>query len=218
MKISGKIIYVLIFNIILISGSVIAGYGKNNIYFYFQERQAVTFISALLLGLTSLCAFIASFVWNQCPDLKKRFNFWIISFFGFFYLSMDEYFMMHEGMDTPSVRMLGKDPQSFNLDGLFFALLGIVGIIIALKFWKEISRYRDFILLCVLGVFCLGGMVVFDMINQDSPLIKVIEESFKITGVTFFFAAFLSVVLTQIKQAINGDELSGSPITESAKR
>jgi hypothetical protein len=37
----------------------------------------------------------------------------------------------------------------------------------------------------------LFGMIVFDLFDQNNALIKVIEETFKITGVPFFYCLFL---------------------------
>ena len=198
MKSLYKTILVLVFVAAVVIGAVNSGQNKNDIYYYFQERHAVTFISALLLGMTSLLAFILSFLHNQKRPNKNPLNFWVFSCIGFFYLSLDEYFMMHEGLDVPLVEMVGRDPQTFSMDSLFFVILAIAGFLVAVYFWRDISRDKSFIGLCVLGTLCLGGMVVFDMLNQNTAVIKVIEESFKITGVTFFFAAFLSELFRQL--------------------
>ena len=202
MRIVHKIICVLLFNIIFVTNMVIGGSLKNDIYRYFQEKEAVTFLSALMLGLTSLCALTSALIRRRLDPKKRVLTFWALSAFGFFFLSMDEYFMMHEGMDTPLLLLLGKDPQVDHLDGLVFLILGAIAVLTGYKARKEISPYKDFIILFALGFICLGGMITFDILDQNSKVIKVIEESFKITGVTFFFTAYLSAMIAQLCEAI----------------
>jgi uncharacterized membrane protein YsdA (DUF1294 family) len=207
MKISCKISAAILLNIIICLVAALAGHKKHDAYHYFQERMAMTFISALLLGLTSLCAFTLSYVRKQAALAKSRLDFWLISSVGFFYLMIDEYFMLHEGMDTPLLKLFGENSQVVNLEGLIFAVMAIFGITIAVKCRREITERKDFVVFCVLATVCLAGMILFDLLNQDNPVIKVIEETFKLTGVTFFFTAYFSAMLSQIKQVVKPNAL-----------
>lgn len=212
MKTMRKIIIVLVLNLGIVVTAVLAGDEKGNIYHYFQERIGVTFLSSMGLALTSLCALTMSFIRKESGAVTARLDFWLLSAAGFFYLSMDEYFMLHEGMDTPLVKLLGNNPQDFHLDALVFVGLAVIGMTIAWKFREEILMRREFIVLCVLATVCLGGMIVFDMLDQNNPVIKVTEESFKITGVSFFFTAYLLTMFAQLREAI-----SGAPQKEGTK-
>lgn len=183
--------------------AVMAGKGKGDIYHYFQEKEALTFLSGLLLSWTALCALITSVVDRYAGRIRSWIDFWRISAAGFFYLSMDEYFMLHEGMDTPFVRWLGHNPQEVNWDGLVFVVLGVGAVWIFLRFGKSLMRDRTFMFLGGMGLLNLAGMVIFDLLNQNNSVIKVIEETFKINGVACFFMAYFVNLLDRIRPAVH---------------
>ena len=198
-KIAIIIISVLIFNWILIAYSVTSGYNRGDLMLRFSERQVVTFLSALMLGLTSLITFVMYSLKKRLPEFKKRAKFWLFCSVGFLYLCMDEYFMMHEGMDGIVGSLFGKDIDYLNLDGLVLGFFGIIASGVCFYFRKEIFKHRELMLYLILGAVGLLGTVIFHSLEGINIVYEVIEESFKILGVSFLFAGFLATLLSFIK-------------------
>ena len=90
------LVIAIIFNVIVIAVSIKSGIGRRDIMLRFNERHAVTFLSALMLGLTSLTSFIIYIIHVKAGFKKSDYLFWLVSAAGFLYLCLDEYFMMHE--------------------------------------------------------------------------------------------------------------------------
>src|SRR5262245_15324298 len=138
---SNSILFVLIFNALLLTGSICLGLHKGDMDRYFQEGETVTFFSALFLAMTSLTAFFCSSL-HMRLDKASWFNFWSISCAGFFYLMLDENFMIHEGMDRAILRSLGRPENAYNFDGWILGGMGCVGLILIWRNRKELMRYK----------------------------------------------------------------------------
>jgi hypothetical protein len=179
------------------------GLDDGNIMLRFNEKEAVTFMSALMLGLISLISLVMYLIKKKVGTQGKGFRFWLLSSIGFFYLSMDEYFMAHEGMDEMVGSLFGKDIKAWGLDGLVIGAFGLIALGVCFYFRKELFRHKDMFPFLFLGAFCLLGTVVFDQLwrlENVALTMEVIEESIKIVGVSFFFAAFLTALTTFIKR------------------
>lgn len=205
MKTTGKRILkvaaiVLILNLIVIFFSAKSGLSKGDMMLRFRERQAVTFLSALLLGLISLISSVIYLLKKKIQLPDKGFRFWLFASIGFFYLCMDEYFMAHEGMDEAVGALFGKDIKHLNLDGLTIGFFGLIAFGVCYYFRKEILRQKEILPFLFLGAFGLLGTVVFHMLERINIVYEVIEEGFKILGVSFFFAGFLVTLLSLIKK------------------
>ncbi len=203
-KIKIAIFINLVFNGILVYSCTLAGINKGDAFFLFEEKQAVTFFSALFLGSTSLSAAYRSYVHYKYEEGKKFFNFWGLSSLGFFYLCMDEYFMAHEGIAAGLVEMVGGNARGTHFDGLTLAFFGLIALGVCIYFRKQILFNKNFIILCVLGACGLCGTVVFDQLEYRGAVIyKLIEETFKIVGVTFFLSAYI-IALTDFLATLKG--------------
>jgi len=199
-KIVIVIAVVLILNAIVISSSIKSGLGKGDIMLRFRERQAVTFLSALMLGLISMISLVIYLLKKKLVSPDKGFRFWFLSSIGFFYLCMDEYFMAHEGMDEAVGFLFGKYIKDLNLDGLVLAVFGLIALGICFYFRRELLKHKQILPFLLLGGACLAGTVVFHILERTDIVLEVIEESFKIVGVSFFFAGFLTVLTSFVKR------------------
>ncbi len=195
------IVVVLIVNTITIGASVKSGIDKGDMMLRFHERQTVTFLSALMLGLIGLMSLVLYKLKKRMSPLNKGYRFWLWSAFGFFYLCMDEYFMAHEGMDEAVGALFGKDVKDMNLDNLVIAFFGLVALWVCFKFRKEIFKHKKEMLPFLLfGAVGLAGTVIFHSFERIWIVWEVVEESFKIVGVSFFFAGFLNALLSFINK------------------
>lgn len=196
---AGLVVLVLILNFILIICAVINGQKLGNPFLRFEENQTVTFFSAFLLGLTGWSSFL---IYRLAPRLSPETDpkFWLFSSLGFFYLSMDEYFMAHEGIDDFVTSLLSGKSVTSEMDGLTIATFGIIALIVCLVFRKEIIKYQSFLLFLILGAVCLVGTVFFDLFKALDVEGKVLEESFKIVGVSFFLTGYAQLLLAFIQK------------------
>lgn len=199
-KILIVIVVVLILNAIVISSCVKSGQRKGDIMLRFRERQAVTFLSALMLGLISMISLVIYLLKKKLVSPDKGFRFWLYSSIGFFYLSMDEYFMAHEGMDEAIGSLFGKYIKDLNLDGVVLAVFGLIALGICLYFRRELLKHKQILPFLLLGGICLAGTVVFHILERIDIVLEVIEESFKIVGVSLFFAGFFVVLTSFLKR------------------
>jgi len=190
---------VLLINCIVIFSSVKSGIDKGDMMLRFHERQAITFLSALMLGLTSLVNLIMYLLKKKIFPLAKSNWFWLLASVGFLYLCMDEYFMAHEGMDEIVGALFAKDIKYLNLDNLVIAFFGLVALGICLYFRKEILRHRRILPFLAFGSLGLIGTVVLHSFEGVNIIFEVMEESFKIIGVSFFFSGFLTVMVSFIR-------------------
>jgi hypothetical protein len=194
------VIVVLLVNCITIGASVKSGIDKGDMMLRFHERQAVTFLSALMLGLISLVSLILYKLKKKVNAADRGCRFWLWSSMGFFYLCMDEYFMAHEGMDEAVGALFGKDVKDMNLDNLVIAFFGLVALWVCFKFRKEILKHKEILPFFFFGALGLLGTIVFHSFERVSIIWEVVEESFKIVGVSFFFAGFLNMLLSFIQK------------------
>lgn len=201
MKLIKVIPIILILNFILIFFSIRDGLNKKDITLRFQERQTVTFFSALLLGFTGIISLIIYSLRKKLSPTDKGFNFWLFSSLGFFYLCIDEYFMAHEGIDNFVFSLFRESNQKLHLDGLVLGFFGLVALVICFLYRKELLRKREILPYLFLGGFCFLGMVTFDLLYSSLRDIGIlIEESFKILGVSFIFAGYILNLFSYIQK------------------
>jgi len=192
-------IFALIFNALLLSNCIRGGIGKYDILYYFNEGEAVTFFSAVFLGITSYLAWLISYDKRLRDKTLSWFNFWSLSSFGFFYLMLDEFFMFHEGMDRAILTGLGFDKRSINFDGAILGLFGVFGLMLIYKNRKAILAHKDFVHCLYFAFFCLAGMVIADLFEDQRIVFEVIDDSLKMVGVTYFLMAYTSILMDQLK-------------------
>jgi len=185
------IIFVLLLNALVIFLNIKSGIGKGDMMFRFREREAVTFLSALMLGLTSLTSLFIYKIKKKANILSRGVKFWLFSSIGFFYLCMDEYFMAHEGMDEIVGSLFGKNIKDLNLDGLVIGAFGLLALGVCIYFRKELFKHKVIFPFLFLGAFGLCGTVLFHMLERIDIVFEVIEESLKVLGVSFFFVSYL---------------------------
>jgi hypothetical protein len=76
---------------------------------------------------------------------------------------------------------------------------GLIGLAICLRFRRELIQHKQIIPFCSLGAVCLVLMVGGHLLEKIHIVFEVVEESFKLMGVSFFFAGYLGALLSFIK-------------------
>ncbi|MCM8769628.1 MAG: hypothetical protein NC911_08185 [Candidatus Omnitrophica bacterium] len=194
LKITAALIF---FNFILIFNCVRDGIRLGYPAFRFEENQVVTFLSALLLGLTGWSSLINYRLLHSSQTGRK---FWLFSFFGFLYLCLDEYFMAHEGIDDLVASLFRRETTHLEMDGITIAGFGLLALLVCWFFRKEIFRDRSFLFFLAVGGICLAGTIFFDLFKQLGVWGIVVEESFKIVGVSSFFSGYSLALFSTITQ------------------
>ncbi|MFO8052884.1 MAG: hypothetical protein R6U54_02850 [Candidatus Omnitrophota bacterium] len=195
-KIIITFIVLIVINFAIIFSSIKSGQADGDPMYRFQERQAVTFISALTLSLTSLTALFIYLLKKKIQPLSERIGFWLFSAIGFFYLCMDEYFMAHEGIDEWIASLLGYNLGDLCLDNFVIAFFGIIALSLCLYFRKVIFKNKTMLPFLAIGGLGLIGTVIFHSFEKINVYYEVAEESFKLIGVTSFFSAYLVAFLS----------------------
>ncbi len=195
-RIGIALILLVIINFCIIFFSIQSGIEKNDVMLRFREQETVTFLSALALGIISFISLITYLLKKRIPQIQERYSFWLYSAIGFFYLSIDEYFMAHEGMDEWVGSWFGKNIKEMNLDGIVIAFFGLIALLICIYFRKAILKHKVMVPFLILGGFFLLGTVACHMLERTHIYIEVAEESSKIVGVSMFFAAYFLGLLS----------------------
>ena len=187
----------ILLNYGIINYSVFVGTRFNNISFFFQEREVVTFFSALQLALTSCLAIyiytIGKALYKKNATHLKEIKVWLVSAAVFAFCAIDEYFMIHEGIDGGIATIFLGKTDNPHLDGLTLAVYLVVALFVFLKFRKEILKHRR-----AFGLFSMGGFffllsIILD-IRSISDFRIILEESAKLMAVAFLFLGHISVL------------------------
>ncbi len=202
MKIVRYLIIILLFNFLLITFSIIDGVKREDLSLRFQERQAVTFFSSLLLGLSGLISLVIYLLKRKIPSSSRSVQFWLICSLGFFYLCLDEYFMIHEGLDNLVIFLFKYSGAKSYWDFLPLVLFGLIGIGVCLFYRKELLGHKEIFPFLFLGGLSFLGTVTFHILYPlyNNDILIVVEESFKILGVSFFFGGYLFSLISLIRK------------------
>jgi hypothetical protein len=181
---------------VIVFGCIQSGINKNDMMLRFRERQTVTMLSGSLLALTALTSLFIYFLRRKAGEIKVTALFWLFSSLGFWYLCMDEYFMIHEGIDDWVGSLFGKDIKALNLDNLVIAFYGLLAVGVCYFYRKTILSSKVMFPCLILGGVGLAGTVVFHSFEKVNIVYEVAEESFKLFGVVYFFEAYFLSMLS----------------------
>ena len=193
---------VLLSNYFAINYCVFIGMQFEDVSFLFQENQAITFLSALQLAITSLLALLiyvlGKIIYKKNIERLKTIRVWILSSVIFAFSVLDEYFMIHEGVDGSIATLFFGIKENPHLDGLTLSLYGIVALIIFFRFRQEILRYKKAFRLFCVGAFFFLLTIALDIKSVDSFRV-VLEESSKLIAVSFLLLGHIRVFMENLK-------------------
>jgi hypothetical protein len=194
---------IILLNYVAVNAGVRLGLSFEDVSLLFQERQAMTFVSALQLGIISVlsvCIYAIKRLLYKGDARRLRLGkVWIISFFLFAFAAMDEFFMIHEGIDGDIATFFWGIKENPHLDGLTLALYGAVALALFFKFKSEILRHR-----AALPLFITGGFFFILSIGLDLKTVEqfklILEESSKLFAVGFLLSGYVVVFHNAIKE------------------
>jgi len=187
-------------NCLAILGAILAGLRQDPVSFYFREREIITFLSALQLGMASLVSFLVFNMHHRRDDHRNQW-FWLLCSLGFLWLMADEWFMIHEGIDDGLLAAFGLHPagKHFLLDWLVIAAYGVGALYLCLRYHHEIRRTsRRFALICSAAAFYLG--TTFSDALGGGAWHMIVEESLKLISVNLFLLFFLTAFFESLRE------------------
>ena len=205
---------VLFVNLVAISIAVAVGVQRGNPVSEFDEGGFITILSVIQLLIISALSFS---IWNARGGLRERpfwkspAVIWGIIAVSFFFLAVDDLFLIHERTDLFIHRLLGVEatPVTDRLDDCFVGLYGLAGLAALIIHRNELRAF-----LASFPYFCAGFLLMFIMVvldiatNGDQLLVAlfgrraadflvvwlaVAEDAFKVLAEAFFITAFYAV-------------------------
>lgn len=183
---------------IVLAVCIAHGIRRNDMMLRFREREAVTFVSGTLLCLTAQAALLNGIIKKRAGISMPSEKFWFLSAAGFLFLCLDEFLMIHEGIDNGLGRLLGTEIKHLNLDNLVILAYGLLAVGVCYYFRREILGYKVMLLCLALGALFLGGTIAFHCLERIDMRYEVAEESFKLLGVVCFFIAYFLALLSSL--------------------
>ncbi len=185
-------------NLVAIVASAISGHARGALAHRFEEKEATTFLSAIQFGATAVLAWTTYLLRERLriDDRLRDHRFWAICALGFLYLTIDEAFQLHEGMDSAVARFVGvsEDPMR---DGAATALYGLAAAMLCFWYRAEILRRRDTLYFFLLGGFFLAVTSLLN-VGHETQLQIVLEESAKLMGVASFLLGCLAAFVSSV--------------------
>lgn len=203
-------------NLVAIVAAIMSGVADGNPAHRFEEKEAITILSAIQLAATALAAWMVHRLRRHGSTTRREGRdavFWGLSAAGFLFLMLDEVFQFHEGLDTAIVRLWGGsgDPM---LDGVATAIYGVIAAAVTYRYRREILRYPATLRLFVLGGFFLAATSLLN-IGEATATGIVIEESAKLMGVVSFLLGFLAAFDGALRET---DVADAAPIFHEESR
>jgi len=162
--------------------------------YLFKEKMFGTLFSTFqiaAIGLIALLLAFSSFSKNRRHELL----FWSLSCIGFFFLALDEYYLIHENLDRWIIRTLDlpNNRLTDRIDDFLVLLYGLVGIFVLKQSWTWLNKYRDFVKFVKVGLVYLFLMVLFDLAHiKMTPVKELEEDAFKLLSEAYFLIAYFS--------------------------
>jgi hypothetical protein len=194
---------VVIVNYFAINYCVSSGAGLGDVSLLFQEHQPITFVSAFQLGLTALIALfifiLGRMLYKKEPGRLRLIKIWAISAAVFTFAVIDEYFMVHEGIDGGIATLFFGITENPHLDGVVLGLYGVGALFLFFSFREEIFRYKGALLLFLVGGVFFLVSIMLDIGSTEEFRI-VMEESAKLIAVAFFLLGHVSILIEHLRK------------------
>ena len=196
-------IVVILLNYMAINACVYMGQSFRDVSFLFQEREAITFLSALQLGFISIFSLflyiLKRILYKGNKANLKKCRIWLVSFIIFAFATADEYFMLHEGIDGDIATYLFGIKDNPHLDGFTLALYGVAALLLFLKFKDEILKYKGALVFFGIGgaFFLLSLLLDIGSIDQFQI---ILEESAKLLAVGFLFSGYITIFSDAVRE------------------
>lgn len=192
---------VILINYTAINIALYLGVKAGNVALLFEECQPITFLSSLqLISISYLALFtyiIGRVLHSQDAYKTKQIKIWLFSAILFAFCTIDEYFMLHEGIDGDIATIFFGIKRNPHLDGLTLGIYLLIAGLLFLKFKEEILKYKDAVILfCVAGVFFIFS-IALDLKSVDRFKI-VLEETSKLVSVMLILLGHINIFIENV--------------------
>ena len=196
-----------LFSIGMILGGILMA-PRDHPTFWFEEHNTLTSYSAALLYTGSLVCFLNCLAIRQLRSLGmsslREFKFWALGSFGFFYLMVDEYFVLHEGIGrffTYRLLHLHHSGHNDRLDAFVIGTYGAIGLILVVRHWKYLASVQWFFGFLTMGAVMAIASLVFDL-GEDGVANLYFEDGAKIIANASFLLACIAAAHGNYRQLL----------------
>ncbi len=224
------LLFSLSLNFTAITYAIYRGINRGDFGRYYKEGYFLTNVSTFhLLMISFLCLYIYSLrrKYFKTHDIKNKGNpiIWLILFLGFFFLGLDEQFMIHEHIDIfihnlmESIFNYQGNTITQRLDDIIVLSYCILGIFIISKYQEEIILFKKAKPYVLLAFILTLAMISIDIATSQNDLFSiifpkekiqymiklfgVIEDSIKLFALTFFSASIGKCISITNKQKVS---------------
>ena len=175
-----SITYILIYLLIIILNHRHGEVTHEYVLYYYLSLLNLVFLS-----------FISLLMAINGQNTRSEVKFWGILSIGFFYIALDEIFILHEriGLFFHDILNLSKSQTHFDFDSIIVLCYIIFGIVFIIKNLDLISKFNLLNVYLIFAIFFALLMVVLDIFFSKIYF----EESAKILSLAALMSSFLNV-------------------------
>ena len=211
-------VFVFAFELIAIIAAVGIGFSDGEPLELFAEFHFLTwlsFVQLLFLSVLSAKLFDVDVLGKTKHILRSAGSVWAIIAFGFFFLALDEIFLIHEIIDVGihAVCNIEETGLTDRIDDILILIYGVIGISILYSHRIELQKYKVALPYLIYGLSLFFVMVALDvltnrpdilaMIFADNNLVdtiktwlSIVEDSSKIFAEGFFILGLFKIMGT----------------------
>ena len=171
-----------------------------------QERNLPSKFSALQLALASVMLVVLSRKTRGSPTRDR--GYWLALAVVFAYLTIDEYFSIHERMTTPVISRFGSGNVPLRAWLIPYAILVSAFGVSFVRFWWRQPQAIRWQLAVAASIYIGGGMGLelvgswlAETVGEASPLYLlevVVEESMEMIGVALFIRTLATLIQARV--------------------
>ncbi len=171
-----------------------------------HERNVPSKFSALQLALAS--AMLVILFWKSRGSSSRDRGCWLALAAVFTYLTIDEYFSIHERLTPPVISWLGSTNVPVRAWVVPYSLLIAAFCAYFLRFWWRLPRDARWQMAVAASVYVGGGIGLelvgswlSEVVGETSPLYLlevVVEESMEMIGVALFIRTLATLIQVRV--------------------
>jgi len=206
LALNASVILFVVIYLYATGGPIPGGHFPEEGTYLFEEKMFGTLFSTFqitAIGLIALLLATSSFSKSRRHELL----FWSLSCVGFFFLALDEYYLIHENLDRWIIRTwhLPDNRLTDRIDDFLVLLYGLIGILVLKQSWTWLKKYKEFVKFVKVGLVFLFLMVLFDIAHLKwTPIKELEEDAFKLLGEAYFLIAYFSCLRKNSVESYSG--------------
>ena len=181
-------ISVFAFELIAIIIAIGIGLSSGDPFKHFEEFHFITwfsFVQLLFLSVLS-CRMFDIHVSGKTKHVLRSAGFiWAIIAFGFFFLALDEIFLIHEGIDkiVHIVFNIEETGLTDRIDDILVFVYGVIGMSILYLHRSELRKYKAALPFLVYGLLVFLIMVILDVLTNRADILAMVFADNSLVGI-----------------------------------